>query len=130
MMKKYFNYALVIAIAFLGTCAFTACSSEDSVTTDNNPTYDPATNTVTAQFVLNVSAADIATRQTSTIVQKNQKDQCHCIKLDLHLSRHSFSINSAGDNIDQRHQDRKQIHGKPGYTNQSVWCAKVSQRAE
>lgn len=68
-MKKYFNYALVIAIAFLGTCAFTACSSEDSVTTDNNPTYDPVANTVTTQFVLNV--ATNVTRSSAADVQEN-----------------------------------------------------------
>lgn len=71
-MKKYFNSALVIAIAFLGTCAFTACSSEDSVTTDNNPTYDPAANTVKTQFVLNIASPSMSsTRQSAVTVQKD-----------------------------------------------------------
>lgn len=73
MMKKYFNYAFVSAIAFLGTCAFTACTSEDSVTTDNNPTYDPATNTVKTQFVLNIASPTMSsTRQSAATVQKDE----------------------------------------------------------
>ena len=74
-MKKYFNYAFLGAIALLGASVFTACSSEsgmDSVDNNANPTYDPVANTVTAQFVLNVSSATGGvTRQSATIVQKN-----------------------------------------------------------
>ena len=74
-MKRYFNYALLGAIALLGASVFTACSSEsgmDSVDNNANPTYDPVANTVTAQFVLNVSSATGGlTRQSATIVQKN-----------------------------------------------------------
>ena len=74
-MKKYFNYAFLGAIVLLGASVFTACSSEsgmDSVDNNANPTYDPVANTVTAQFVLNVSSATGGvTRQSATIVQKN-----------------------------------------------------------
>lgn len=73
-MKKYFNFAFVGAIALLGAGVFTACSSESSMDLgDNtNPNYDPATRSVTTQFVLNVSSAanDNNTRQSSTTVQK------------------------------------------------------------
>ena len=75
-MKKYFNYAFAGAIALLGASVFTACSSEsgmDSVENNTNPTYDPATQSVTTQFVLNVSSATGGiTRQSANIVQKNQ----------------------------------------------------------
>lgn len=73
-MKKYFNFAFASAIALIGTCGFTACSSsEDSAEAQvpDNPTYDPVTRTVTTQFVLNVSSASAETRQSADIVQKN-----------------------------------------------------------
>lgn len=79
MMKKYFNFALLGAIVLSGTFAITACSSaEDAIaaepeqTADPNPTYDPVANTVTAQFVLNVSSATNTSRRSSaTTVQQN-----------------------------------------------------------
>ena len=74
MMKKLFNFALFGAIALTGTFGFTACSSsEETATADVNPTFDPATNSVTTQFVLNVSSATNSnlTRQSATTVQKN-----------------------------------------------------------
>ena len=75
MMKKYFNFALLSAIALTGTISVASCSSsEDAVENKvaDNPTYDPVKNTVTAQFVLNVSSAtDGVTRQSATTVQKN-----------------------------------------------------------
>lgn len=75
-MKKYFNFAFVGAIALLGAGVFTACSSESSMDlgdNNTNPTYDPVNNTVTAQFVLNVSSAanENNTRQSATTVQRN-----------------------------------------------------------
>ena len=76
-MKKYFNFALLSAIALTGTIGFTACSSsDDSIVeeqkVEDNPKFDRSTNSVTTQFVLNVSSADQnATRQTADIVQKN-----------------------------------------------------------
>lgn len=71
-MKKYFNFVFLSAIAFVGTLGFTACSSEDDAIVENNPTFDPVTNSVTAQFVLNVSSATGGvTRQSATTVQKN-----------------------------------------------------------
>ena len=73
MMKKYFFYAMMSAIALTGTLGFTACSSSDDIEAmENNPTYDPVAKTVTTQFVLNVAGGDMnTTRQSSNIVQKN-----------------------------------------------------------
>lgn len=73
MKKKYFFFAMMGAIALAGTLGFTACSSENEVAAvEENPTYDPETKSVTAQFVLNVSSATSGvTRQSATTVQKN-----------------------------------------------------------
>ena len=72
-MKQLFNFALIGAIALTSATMFVGCnSSEDAVTNDVNPTFDPAKNTVTTQFVLNVSAAtNTMTRQGATTVQQN-----------------------------------------------------------
>lgn len=81
-MKKYLHFAYASAIALIGTYGFTACSSSEDVVDEiisdvqeevaDNPTYDPVAQTVTAQFVLNVSSATgAATRQSATTVQKN-----------------------------------------------------------
>lgn len=70
-MKKYFNFAFAGAIALIGTCGFTACSSSEDVA-EENPTYDPVKNEVTTQFVLNVSSATSGTtRQDAATVQRN-----------------------------------------------------------
>lgn len=56
MMKKNFFYAMMSAIALTGAMGFTACTSDEDVAVENNPTYDDVAKTVTAQFVLNVSS--------------------------------------------------------------------------
>ena len=69
-MKKYFNFALLSAIALTGTIGFTACSSSEEATVDVNPTYNPKTNEVTTDFVFNVSNGSSATtRQSGTATQ-------------------------------------------------------------
>ena len=82
-MKKYLQFAYVSAFALIGAYGLTACTSTDDVIEEpipeqpqeevsDNPTYDPVANTVTAQFVLNVSSATGGvTRQSATTVQKN-----------------------------------------------------------
>ena len=64
-MKKYFNFALLSAIALTGTIGFTACSSSEEATVDVNPTYNPKTNEVTTDFVFNVSNGSSATTRQS-----------------------------------------------------------------
>ena len=72
-MKKLFNYALIGAIALTGSTMLTSCSSSDDAAAENtNPNFNPKTNEVNVQFVLNVSSATGGiTRQSATIVQKN-----------------------------------------------------------
>ena len=72
-MKKIKYFALMSAIALTGTIGITSCSSDEKAVADNNPSYDPVAQTVTAQFVLNVSSAanNKITRQSADIVQKN-----------------------------------------------------------
>lgn len=70
-MKRYFNFALVGAIALTGATMLTCCSSsDDAAAENNNPNYDPDTQTVYAQFVFNVSTGNQATtRQSSAATQ-------------------------------------------------------------
>ena len=70
-MKKLFNYALIGAIALTGSTMLTGCSSsDDAAAENNNPNYDPDTQTVYAQFVFNVSTGNQATtRQSSAATQ-------------------------------------------------------------
>lgn len=72
-MKKYFNFAFASAIALIGTCGFTACSSSEDAAevtqVPDNPTYDPVTQTVRSQFVLNIASNTKATRSGGTTVQ-------------------------------------------------------------
>jgi hypothetical protein len=68
-MKKNFKYALLGAIALTGAVSFSACQSSDEIV--DNPNYNPETNSVTTNFVLNVAYADpAATRQSVSTVQK------------------------------------------------------------
>ena len=68
-MKKYLQFAYVGAIALIGTCGFTACSSDGEVAAvEDNPTYDAATGLVKSQFMLNI-ASKAQTRSGATTVQ-------------------------------------------------------------
>lgn len=69
MMKKLFNYALFGAIALTGAVGISSCSSSED-TADVNPNYNPETNEVTTQFVLNVAnGSDAITRQSEDATQ-------------------------------------------------------------
>ena len=69
-MKKNLMFAMFGAIALTGSVGLTSCSSNEDVV-DVNPTYDPATNSVTTKFVLNVNPTEQGTtRQSASTVQK------------------------------------------------------------
>ena len=69
MMKQFFNFALLGAIALSGTFGLTACSSNDEAEV-TNPNFNPETNEVITKFVFNVSTGnDATTRQTSPATQ-------------------------------------------------------------
>lgn len=72
-MKKNLMFAMFSAIALTGAVGLTSCSSSDDVAADVNPNYNPETNEVNVQFVLNVAAntGDNTTRQGAATVQKN-----------------------------------------------------------
>ena len=74
-MKKNLMFAMMGAIALTGAVGLTSCSSSDDVAADVNPNYNPETNEVNVQFVLNVAAntGDNTTRQGAATVQKNNK---------------------------------------------------------
>lgn len=63
-MKKNFKYAMMSAIAFLGAVSFSACSSSDEVV-ENNPNFDPETNKVKTEFVINVTQPGERTRMAA-----------------------------------------------------------------
>ena len=59
------NLALMGAIALTSAVGFTACSSSDDVTEDINPNYNPETNAVKTEFVINVTQPGERTRMTA-----------------------------------------------------------------
>ena len=69
MKKKYFFSAMMSAIALTGTLSLIACSSDDEVAVEDNPTYDAATGLVKSQFVLNIASKAQTTRSGATTVQ-------------------------------------------------------------
>ena len=64
-MKKMKNFALMSAIALTGAVGFTACSSSNDVAEDINPNYNPETNAVKTEFVINVTQPGERTRMTA-----------------------------------------------------------------
>ena len=78
-MKKNYVYALMSAIAFVGAAGLTACSSSDEIV--DNPNYDPETNTVKTEFVINVTQPGERTRQTPTDVGNDAFQGIDNIKL-------------------------------------------------
>lgn len=69
MKKKNFFFAMMGAIALVGTLGLTACSSDDEIAAvEDNPTYDAASGLVKSQFVLNI-ASNAQTRSGATTVQ-------------------------------------------------------------
>ena len=64
-MKKMLKYTSLSAIAFVGAVSFSACSSSDDVTVENNPNYNPETNKVKTEFVINVTQPGERTRMTA-----------------------------------------------------------------
>lgn len=73
-MKKKLLFAFVGAIALSGAVGITSCSSDKDVAEEVNPNFDPASNSVKTQFVLNVSSATSgSTRQSAKTVQRDAK---------------------------------------------------------
>lgn len=64
-MKKMKNLALMSAIALTGAVGFTACSSSNDVAEDINPNYNPETNAVKTEFVINVTQPGERTRMAA-----------------------------------------------------------------
>ena len=59
------NLALMGAIALTGAVGFTACSSSNDVAEDINPNYNPETNAVKTEFVINVTQPGERTRMAA-----------------------------------------------------------------
>lgn len=69
-MKKNFMYAIMSAIALVGTVSFSACSSSDEII--DNPNYNPETNAVKTQFTISLPQNVAKTRQSAATVQDAQ----------------------------------------------------------
>ena len=59
------NLVLMGAIALTGAVGFTACSSSNDVAEDINPNYNPETNAVKTEFVINVTQPGERTRMAA-----------------------------------------------------------------
>lgn len=59
------NFALMSAIALTSVVGFTACSSSNDVAEDINPNYNPETNAVKTEFVINVTQPGERTRMAT-----------------------------------------------------------------
>lgn len=65
---RFFNkYAYIGAIALVGAVGFTACSSEDDLTAQQNPTFDGES--VKTQFAINIPYGGRGTRMSETATQ-------------------------------------------------------------
>ena len=69
IMKKNFFYAMMSALALTSAIGFTACSSNDDVVEEVNPTYDG--NSVRTDFAFSVTKANAGTRMTAANVQES-----------------------------------------------------------
>lgn len=65
MMKTMKNLALMSAIALTSVIGFTACSSSNDVAEEPNPNYNPETNAVKTEFVINVTQPGERTRMAT-----------------------------------------------------------------
>lgn len=77
VMKKYFKFVYVSAIALLGAGVFTACSSDSGIVADDgnvSDKYNPATGEVNVDFVMNVSSGSGNTRQSAANTQASITD--------------------------------------------------------
>ena len=66
-MRIFNKYAYLSAVALVGAVGFTACSSDDELTAEPNPTFDGES--VKTQFTINVPAGGSSTRLSEDIVQ-------------------------------------------------------------
>ena len=66
-MRIFNKYAYMGAIALVGAVGFTACSSEDDLTAQQNPTFD--VESVKTQFAISIPYAGNGTRLTEDILQ-------------------------------------------------------------
>lgn len=68
-MMNLNKFAFTGAIALAGAMGFTACSSDDDITSGQNPTFDGET--VKTQFAINIPRAAAGTRMTETNTQNS-----------------------------------------------------------
>lgn len=69
-MNRMNNFFLMGSVALSGIVAFSACSSENDMGAEVNPTFDGKT--VKTQFALNVPYGDTGTRMSANAAQQNR----------------------------------------------------------
>lgn len=69
-MNRMNNFLLMGSVALSGIVAFSACSSENDMGAEVNPTFDGKT--VKTQFALNVPYGDTGTRMSANAAQQNR----------------------------------------------------------
>lgn len=70
-MNRMNNFLLMGSVALSGIVAFSACSSENDMGAEVNPTFDGKT--VKTQFALNVPYGNTGTRMSANATQQNSK---------------------------------------------------------
>ena len=94
-MMNLNKFAFAGAIALAGAMGFTACSSDDDITSGQNPTFDGET--VKTQFTINVPAGGASTRLSEDIVQ-GQEDPVFRGMENIYMF--AFDETSGGDVAD------------------------------
>lgn len=70
-MKKFQTFALMTAMAFIGTAGFTACSSDSSLEDNSNVVFDDKGQAgVKPEFVISVPRTVVGTRMGNDVTQK------------------------------------------------------------
>ena len=67
-MNRMNNFLLMGSVALSGIVAFSACSSENDMGAEVNPTFDGKT--VKTQFALNVPYGDTGTRMSASYTEE------------------------------------------------------------
>lgn len=97
-MKKNLMFAMFGAIALTGAVGITSCTSENDVA-ETNPNYNPETNEVYTQFVLNVSTSNQSdTRQSSAATQATSGDAFRGIQ-DAYLLPYTLTAHATNTHL-------------------------------
>jgi len=138
MKKRSIYFMLSGAVALAGIFGLSGCSSNDEMAVDN-PRYNSETNSVTAQFVLNVSSAEMQTRQSAVVAQKNAnfRGMQDAKLIGLATGKSSYmapyagvatSLDGTGTGINAKIYDLGTLYGATAVTNTGTTNSESSSR--